>query len=246
MKTSITSQIDHLAHVRGYKITEMMQKLSFTEAAFLTIAGDKPSKEQAELFNTLLVSAVDHGPGPLYTQNARNSASAGATTAGSIAAGVLGVGDYNGGAVEGAATIFETGVDKRMPAEEIVDDFRSAKRRMPGYGHKIYKDGDPRTQVIREKAKKLKLYKKHFALADAIEAELENSSGKRLPLNIDGAFAAALLELGFKAEGSNAFFILARVPGLIAHIFEEMQNPPVSRRMKEESIEYTGDKPRKL
>ena len=57
-----------------------------------------------------------------------------------------------------------------------------------------------------------------------------NSMGKHLPINVDGAIAALLVDLDMPRELANAFFIIARVPGLVAHIHEErMQQRPMRR-----------------
>ena len=43
------------------------------------------------------------------------------------------------------------------------------------------------------------------------------SSGRKLPMNVDGAIAAVLADMGFEPASMNGLFMIARVPGLIAH-----------------------------
>ena len=59
----------------------------------------------------------------------------------------------------------------------------------------------------------------------ALEAHLREQKRKTIPLNIDGAIAAALLTLKFDERVGDALFILPRMVGMTAHILEEyMQN----------------------
>jgi len=240
--TAITGQFDELPYVRGYKITDLMEKVSFTDAIYLVLNGQLPSAKARPFLDVLLIAAIDHGAAPIYTQNARNTASAGGSTAAAIAAGVLGIGEFTGGAT---VPVGDTNAVQQTAAA-IVTSHKESKKRIAGYGHKLYTDADPRTETIIAQAKKLGFYGRYFELAEAIERELETQLGKKLVFNIDGALAAGILELGFGADTANAFFIISRVPGLAAHIQEERLNPPVSRRQSEEEIEYRGEKPRSL
>ena len=63
-------------------------------------------------------------------------------------------------------------------------------------------------------------------------------------MNIDGAMAALMLELGFDPLFGKAFFAFARFPGLIAHVYEEATNEKPYRRFHEEDVEYIGVPPR--
>ena len=70
--------------------------------------------------------------------------------------------------------------------------------------------------------------------------ELEKRLGKKLPLNVDGAIGVVLCELGVDPALGNAFFIISRVPGLVAHIVEEMSRERPMRRIDVKSHEYDG------
>ena len=127
------------------------------------------------------------------------------------------MGGYQGGGIEGAMRLLQ---EEKKP-EQIVADAEKGGKRLPGYGHKIYKKEDPRVTTLYKTAGNLKFPKKYFDKAYAIEKELQKATGKDLPLNVDGAMAAILLELGFDASMGKAFFILGRMPGMMAHIEEE-------------------------
>ena len=115
---------------------------------------------------------------------------------------------------------------------------RSEKNKKPiaGFGHKIYKDEDPRATIIYSKAKEFGLNLKYFEKAYAIEKVLESRKGKKLPLNIDGALAAGLLALGFKTRVGKALFVLSRIVGMTAHIIEEQEQANSYHRLEDTDV----------
>jgi len=80
---------------------------------------------------------------------------------------------------------------------------------------------DPRTPKLFQIASDLGMAGDYVEMAQAIRDAIEKTSGKRLPINVDGAIAALLCEMDFPPELANAFFIMARIPGLVAHVCEE-------------------------
>jgi citryl-CoA lyase len=87
---------------------------------------------------------------------------------------------------------------------------------------------------------------RHTDLARAIESELEKVSGRKLPINVDGAIAAVISDMGFDWRLGKGFFIISRVPGLIAHAYEEMMTQKPMRRLGNNDFEYTGPGPREI
>ena len=79
-----------------------------------------------------------------------------------------------------------------------------------------------------------------------MEKELEDMRGKSLPINVDGAIAAVLCEWGIPPEIGNAFFIIARVPGLVAHIHEEWKRMRPMREIHPRDFEYDGPDEREI
>src|SRR3990172_4657454 len=138
-KTSIAGIIDGEVHIHGYKVTELIDKVSFTDAIWLELKGELPTEKERAMLNSILISTIDNGMGPPSVTNARNSASAGNPMQASVAAGVLGVGDSHGGAIEECARLLQMG----LTAEKLVEKVISAGDRISGYGHKVYTT-DPR------------------------------------------------------------------------------------------------------
>jgi citrate synthase len=90
---------------------------------------------------------------------------------------------------------------------------------------------------------------RHPKLPLAMDAPLAAAlaaSGKPLPLNVDGAIAAVLADLGFAAELANGFFILARTAGWMAHVDEELAREKPMRRIDQQACAYDGPAPRGL
>ncbi|MBI2039614.1 citryl-CoA lyase [Candidatus Microgenomates bacterium] len=241
-KTAISGIIDGEAHIHGYKVTELIDKVNFTDAIWLELKSELPSDKERAMLDAILISTIDNGLGPPSVTNARNSASAGNPMQAAVAAGVLGIGDAHGGAIEECARLLQMG----LTAEKLVEKVLGSGDRIPGFGHKVYKDEDPRATQIFEKAKKLGFYGEHCELAQNVEGVLQEKKGKKIPINVDGAIAAVISDMGFDYRLGKGFFIIGRVVGLVAHIFEEWVREKPFRRIADEEIEYDGAPPRSL
>jgi citryl-CoA lyase len=92
-KTSIAGIVDGETLVQGYKITDLIDKVNFTDAIWLELKGELPTDKERAMLDAILISTIDNGLGPPSVTNARNSASAGNPMQAAVAAGVLGVGE---------------------------------------------------------------------------------------------------------------------------------------------------------
>jgi citrate synthase len=230
---------------RGYRQEDLIGSVPFASVFFLLLTGKMPNKNEAALIDAVITSSIDHGVTPPSTHAARLVASAGVPLPSAVAAGVLAVGDVHGGAIEEGARILQEwvkiGKDRRWTyeatARELVKQLNSEGKRMPGFGHRIHKK-DPRTQRLFDLAKELGLRGDHAELSQAIEHEF--AAVKALPINVDGAIAAIISDMGFDWRLGKAFFLIGRVAGMIAHVYEEMTTQKPMRRMCEQETEYDG------
>jgi citrate synthase len=124
-------------------------------------------------------------------------------------------------------------------AEKLVTQYREEKKKIMGYGHRFHTN-DPRTTRLFDLAKELGLAGSYVEMSLEIQSALLNVSGKNLPINVDGAIAAVLCEIDMPTELANAFFIMARLPGLVAHIHEEKTRYRPMRRIDFSKAEYDG------
>lgn len=240
-KTAISGIVDGETLIHGYKITDLIDKVGFTDAIWLELKGELPTEKEKAMLDGILISTMDNGMGPPSVTNARNSASAGNPMQAAVAAGVLGVGEAHGGAIEECARLLQMG----LTAEKLVDKVISSGDRIAGFGHKVYTE-DPRAKQIFEKAKSLGFYGEHCELAVAVEKILEDKKGKKIPINVDGAIAAVVSDMGFDYRLGKGFFLIGRVVGLVAHIFEEWVREKPYRRISDKEIEYDGEPARGL
>ena len=251
--TGITDVTPNVIRLRGYPIEELMGRKTFAEVVWLALRGELPSEAEGKLLDAILVSSVDHGVTPPSTLAARTAASTGAPVNAALASGVLAVNRYHGGAVEGCmnalaealAYMKERSVSREEAAAAVVERYREAGRRVEGFGHRLH-DDDPRAARLFALAEELGLAAEGIPTARAFEAALVTVTGKALPLNVDGAIAACLLELGFEPYVANAFFILARMPGWLAHVVEERTRERPMRRLEPSAWEYDGPGERHL
>jgi citrate synthase len=250
--TAITSVQPNELRLRGYRLDELMGRVTFGQTVYLALKGDLPSPEVGRLMDAMLVSSIDHGATPPSALAARTAASTGATLGSSIATGVLSINRFHGGAIEGCMRLLLEAVDRLGEASSpeelasvILAELKTQKKRAPGFGHRVHTD-DPRTKRLLSLGDELKVSGDGVMMARTFEQALEESLGRRLPLNVDGALAALLVDLGFPPELGNAFFLATRVVGLAAQAHEEMTRQRPMRRIHPTDHEYDGPAPRDL
>lgn len=233
-RTSISETIDGKHLIRGKDVVELISKHSFAEAVFLLLRGDIPAPREAALLEAMLVAAMENGleaPSIFVPRIVKASGNAFHVA---LASGMLAIGEHHGGAGERAAEMFASG----RTAEEVVEEWMKKGMPVPGFGHKIYKNEDPRATALHAKAKELGFACEKFKIAYEVEAEIERRKGKKIPLNIDGAQAACLLEAGLDWRLGKAVFLMARIVGMSAHILEETQQNTTFYRLDQKEIRH--------
>jgi len=249
--SAISSVAANEIRVRGYRLDELMGRVSFGDAVYLVLRGELPGRETGRLVEALLVASIDHGVTPPSTLAVRNAATTGAPLNACLAAGALAVNRHHGGAVEdcmkllarGAARV-ASGDSPAAAATALIMEEKAAGRRLPGFGHRLHTD-DPRSRRLLALAGEAGASAAHVAVAEAVAAQLA-AGGKPLPLNVDGAIAAVLADLGFAPGLANGFFILARTAGWIAHVSEELEREKPMRTIDQRAAVYDGLAPRTL
>ena len=248
-KTAITQIKPGEIRVRGYDITELMGHISYAEAIYLVLKRELPSEVEARMMEAILVASIDHGATPPSVLAARTVLSGGNPLNAAVAAGVMAIGDVHGGAIEQCARIIQEWASREEEpatlAASLVEELRQQRRRMPGFGHRLH-GTDPRTVRLLALAEETGFRGRHIDLAVQIERELERQLGRRLPMNVDGAVAAAISDMGFDWRLGKGFFIISRVAGLVAHVYEEWTREKPMRKLGPPPSEYDGPEPRQL
>lgn len=222
--------------VRGEKLDKLVGKISFTDMIFLTMTGKLPKENERKVLDAMFVAAVEHSVAVPSISAARIVASAGNSMNAGVAAGVLAIGEHHGGAIEKCAKILQETQD----VKGLIDAMIARKERMPGYGHKVY-TRDPRALQLLEIALKEKVSGKFVKLAQEIDHVLWKKTEKELHLNIDGAMAAILSDLGVPWQMARAFFIIPRTVGICAHVHEELVFEKPYRRFEDDEVEYVEE-----
>lgn len=255
--TAITQIAPNSVRVRGVDIAQAMGRLSFGGMVHLLLTGEVPDAATAALLDAILVSSVDHGVTPPSCQAARLVASTGGSLSASVAAGLLAINQHHGGAVQGCAEALDLVVERARfgqtledAATGVIEELKAQGRRFPGFGHRIH-TADPRTVRLLELAEAAGLTETvepeptRIQAARAVEKAFK-AMGKELPLNVDGAIAAILADLGYERGVMNGLFLIARAAGLVAHVHEEQTRMRPMRRIDPREHVYDGPAARSL
>ncbi len=251
-KTSITKIGPNEVRLRGYRVDELMGQISFSQGIYLAIMGDLPEESVLIMLDAILVSSLDHGASPPSALVARTAASTGASLNSAVAAGLLSINRYHGGAVYDCMAILSNGIERTVSsdsemddiASQIVAEFRAEKKRIAGLGHRLHSE-DPRTFKLFSLAEELDIAGAGVDMIRALQSAIA-ADGKTLPINVDGAIAALLVDLDIPQEFANAFFSMARVPGLVAHVVEEQTRERPMRRIHPTDHTYDGPSDRSI
>ncbi len=247
-KTAITDVKPNAIRVRGHDIASLMGRVNFGQVVYLTLMGNLPEPNVGRMIETILVSSVDHGATPPSTLAARTSTSTGAPVNAALAVGLLSINAHHGGAIEACMQMIEALLQEReekdislkQASEIIVQRYREDGRRLPGFGHRIHTD-DPRAKRLLNLAHDEGIAGQAVQVVHTIRQALQAQTGRHLPLNVDGAIAAVLVDLQVPSVLGNTFFMMSRVPGLIAHITEERTRERPMRVIDPRAHYYDGD-----
>ena len=221
-----------------------MKKHSFTDGIYLLLKGEFPSEKESKLFSAMLLSIIDHGMGTTSALTSRFVASGGNAVNAAVAGGVLALGDFHGGAIENCMNQLQEFL--KLSEDELLlrvkQSILEKKGTLYGFGHKHYKDYDPRAKILLDFCSEYNYESEYIKLVLTIERLIESVRGKKLVLNIDGLLSSLLLSMGFSPIIGKGFFIIGRIPGLVAHVIEEKENEKPVRRLNEEDIIYIPKK----
>ena len=235
--TSLGTSTSDEIRLLGQDLTaDLMGKVGFGELAFWLVAMRRPTPGEVRVFESVLVALADHGFTPTAIAARLTYLSAPDSLQGALAAGLLGGGSRFLGVTEDCGAFLHAVVNdlEELPADDAgwdavaldaVRRVRESGRYVPGLGHPVHKDGDPRTPVLIGIAEEEGLRGPHLRLFEAVGRVHEQVLGRRLPLNGAGVCGAALADLGLPVEMLRGFALLARCAGLLGHLAEERRRP---------------------
>ncbi len=244
--TAVTDIQPNAIRLRGHKIDNLMGEITFSQGIFLALTGRLPETHIKPLLDAIFVSSIDHGTTPPSTLAARTATSTGAPLNAALATGLLSINEFHGGAIENCMQIIAD-IQQRVTtektladiAQDLVRDYRERKQKLSGLGHRLH-TADPRTKRLLDLAKDCGVAGNGVASILALKQAFTDVTGKTLPINVDGALGAILYDLDIPAHLGNAFFMIARTPGLIAQITEEREREKPMRVIYPRSSVYDG------
>lgn len=214
------------------------KSLSLAENFFYSLNGEKPDPLTASVFNTTLILYAEHGFNASTFSGRVTVSTLSDLYSGVVAAiGTL-KGSLHGGANEEAMKMMlEIGSVEK--AHAWITDALAQKKKIMGFGHRVYKNGDTRAPILRELGKELCAAKgqpQWAEMAEIVEKVMLESKG--LHPNVDFPTAYIYYVMGLPIELYTPIFAASRVAGWTAHIIEQLEN---NRLMRPKSL-YEGPK----
>ncbi|MAO56945.1 MAG: citryl-CoA lyase [Rhodospirillaceae bacterium] len=227
-------------------VTEMMGKMTFTEAMIRHILNREPSAADVAIIDAVLLALMEHGLTPSAVATRLTYHSAPEALQAAVAAGIMNVGSTFVGTMENCSKLLremiEGDEDLEVAADRIVAEHRAARKYLPGFGHHLHKPDDPRTPKLFEIARANGVKGDYIQAIEVLNAAVDKAAGKHMTINATGGTAAVLSEIGISPEIMRGFAVIARAAGLVAHIAEE-RDVPTARfiwDIVEEEIPYSG------
>jgi citrate synthase len=221
----------------GKEVIKPDTSLSHAANFLWMLTGNKPSSTAERAFDIALILHADHELNA-STFAARVTAATLSDMHSAITAAIGALkGPLHGGANEAVFRILEA-VDKsgKNPIDYVKDMF-AQKKKIPGFGHRVYHTEDPRATHLRKMSHDLckssgqeKWYEMSHEIEEFVKAE------KKLNANVDFYSASTYHTLGIHVDLFTPIFAVSRVSGWTAHVIEQLDD----NRLIRPRAEYIG------
>ena len=180
----------------------------------------------SELVRCALVLCADHELNASSFAT-RVAASTGASLHVAVCAGLATLsGPYHGGAVARAHAFIQEMLRERHPAEKVRERLRRGER-LPGLGHPLYPEGDPRGTMLLEALRATRPHPTNFLRVQQLIETMQAQCGQRP--NLDFALAAIASAYELDADAALAIFAAGRMAGWLAHALEQQESGSLIR-----------------
>jgi citrate synthase len=207
------------------------------------LRGTPADEAEAASLDTYLVTIADHGLNA-STFAARVVASTDAGLLSAVVAGLCALkGPLHGGAPGPVLDMLDD-IGTAENARSWLDDAIGRGERLMGFGHRIYKVRDPRADVLKAAAGRLRARDNRITFAEAVERSAldaleRRKPGRRLDTNVEFYTALLLEALGIPREGFTPLFAAGRTAGWVAHAVEQAKTGRIIRPQST----YVGPRP---
>jgi len=238
----LTSQVGMIVAIydrlrKGLEVVEPDPALSHAANFLWTLNGEKPSETATKTLDVALILHADH------ELNASTfAARVIAATLSDIHSAVTGAigalkGPLHGGANEAVMRLLFA-IDKAgADPVEYVREMLAAKKKISGFGHRVYKTEDPRATHLRSMSEQLSKDSGITKWYDwSRKIELFINAEKRLNANVDFYSASTYTTLGIDVDLFTPIFAVSRIAGWAAHVIEQLDD----NRLIRPRAEYIG------
>ncbi|MBM7648846.1 citrate synthase [Bacillus ectoiniformans] len=237
LQAQIPAVVTAFARIRkGLEPVAPRKDYSLAANFLYMLSGKEPEEIEVEAFNKALVLHADHElNASTFTARVCVATLSDVYSGVTAAIGAL-KGPLHGGANEQVMKMLsEIGTPEN--AEPYILNKLNNKEKIMGFGHRVYRKGDPRAKHLREMSKKLteitgepQWYEMSTQIEDLV------TSQKNLPPNVDFYSASVYHSLGIEHDLFTPIFAVSRVSGWLAHILEQYSN----NRLIRPRAEYIG------
>ena len=227
---------------KGKKIIAPKKNLSFSENFFHMCFGKVPNKDIVKAFDVSLILYAEHSFN-VSTFTARTITGSLSDIHGAITGAIASLkGPLHGGANEEVMHMMNK-IKRPENAEKWINKALDNKDVVMGFGHRVYKSGDSRVPTMREyfgKVAKIKKDNKFERIYDIVEKVMIDR--KNIHPNVDYPTGPTYHLMGFDTDFFTPIFVISRITGWAAHIFEQHATNKLIRPL----AAYNGSKYRKV
>ncbi|MCL6562921.1 MAG: citrate synthase [Firmicutes bacterium] len=233
----IPTMVTHFERVRQGKAPVAPDpNLSLAENFLYMLHGERPRPSHASVFNTALILHADHELNA-STFSARVTAATLSDMYSAItsAVGTL-KGPLHGGANEQVMYMLQE-IGSKENVKPWLERAFAEKRKIMGFGHRVYKTEDPRATVLRRLSRQLGEEANDLRYWEMLrEIETTITASKKLYPNVDFYSGSAYVLMGIPIEIFTPVFAVSRISGWTAHVLEQYAH----NRLIRPRAEYTG------
>ncbi|MBB3271359.1 UNVERIFIED_ORG: citrate synthase [Pseudomonas parafulva] len=245
--TSVSDVEESAVYIRGYDLGDLIGKLSFASATYLLIRGRLPNAGESKMIDGILCSVLDYALKKPGTAAARFCVSSNPSMVAGLATAVLSAGEYSLAPDQTGnflnATFSADASDFEASANALVEGMRARKERVPGLGHPVFRYTDPRAQQLKALAIETGVWGDICEWYEAVHKAFTTQANKpEIVINEVGMMGAILAQMGFTPAEMTGLAVISTMPGVVAHISEEMQSKVRIRAISDSEVDYARER----